>query len=83
MVIIRSLWANIKSKELGEGGSKMQDIRQIEIIIQELRARLHNIARERSLTDPEVVKASQELDAMLIKYERFFKMKINDDFVEP
>lgn len=61
----------------------MQDIRQIEIIIQELRARLHQIAGKKSLTDPEVVKASQELDKMLIKYERFFKMKIDDDLVEP
>ncbi|QJW48227.1 aspartyl-phosphate phosphatase Spo0E family protein [bacterium BFN5] len=57
----------------------MQDIRQIEIIIQELRARLHEIARKKSLSDPEVVKASQELDEMLIKYERFFKMRIDDD----
>jgi hypothetical protein len=57
----------------------MQDIRQIEIIIQELRARLHEIARKKSLSDPEVVKASQELDEMLIKYERFFKMKMDDE----
>lgn len=78
MVIIRSLWENIKSK-LCEGGSKMQDIRQIEIIIQELRARLHEIARKKSLSDPEVVKVSQELDEMLIKYERFFKMRMDDD----
>ncbi|GBG56330.1 hypothetical protein SPFL3102_00459 [Sporomusaceae bacterium FL31] len=61
----------------------MQDIRQIETIIQELRARLHEIASKRSLTDPEVIKASQELDEMLIKYEKFFKMKIDDDFTEP
>lgn len=57
----------------------MQDIRQIEIIIQELRARLHEIARKKSLSDPEVVKVSQELDEMLIKYERFFKMRMDDD----
>lgn len=56
----------------------MYDIKQIEVKIQELRAQLHEIAKEKSLADPEVVKVSQELDKILVQYENFFKIKIKE-----
>ncbi|MEG6584372.1 aspartyl-phosphate phosphatase Spo0E family protein [Dendrosporobacter sp. 1207_IL3150] len=56
----------------------MNKIREIELQIQELRAKLYKAAERKSFTDPTVVAASQELDEMLLKYELFFKSKIRE-----
>jgi hypothetical protein len=45
-------------------------------MIQELRAKLIKTAKGKQLTDPEIIKVSQELDKMLVEYENFFKRKI-------
>lgn len=53
----------------------MDEIQKIEQLIEELRTRLHGQAKGKCLTDPEVVKASQELNKMLNEYERLLTKK--------
>lgn len=53
----------------------MDNIQEMEKIIEELRAQLHKIADGRCFTDPEVIKASQELDQKLNEYERLINSK--------
>lgn len=48
----------------------IDEIEEIKAIIEKLRDRLHGTVQGRCLTDPEVVKASQELNEMLNKYEK-------------
>lgn len=55
----------------------MNRIQEIESIIEKLRTRLHDTAQGRCFTDPEVVKASQELNKMLNEYERLLTEKCN------
>lgn len=55
----------------------MSSLREIESKIQELRAQLYEIARDRAFTDPDVIKASQKLDQVLNEYEQFFKRKMS------
>jgi hypothetical protein len=49
--------------------------------LEELRANLHKITEGKTLTDPEVVVASQMLDAVLNEYYKFLKSKVNGDWV--
>jgi hypothetical protein len=58
-------------------GDPMSSLREIESKIQDLRAQLYEIARDREFTDPEVIKASQKLDQVLNEYEQFFKRKMS------
>lgn len=44
------------------------------IIIEELRERLNKLVIYKKLTDEEVVFCSQELDMLLVKYEKIKKM---------
>lgn len=53
----------------------MDQIQEIEHIIEKLRTRLHETAQGRCFTDPEVVKASQELNQMLNRYEQLLTKK--------
>lgn len=55
----------------------MNQIQEIEAIIEKLRTRLHETAKGRCLTDPEVVRASQELNKKLNEYERLLTEKCN------
>lgn len=43
--------------------------------IERLRQDLHALIADKSLTDPEVVSASQMLDAVLNEYERFLSKR--------
>lgn len=53
----------------------MDEVQEIEQLIEKLRTRLHAKAKGKCLTDPEVVKASQELNKMLNEYERLLSSK--------
>ncbi len=46
--------------------------------IQTLRGRLKDLTANRELTDPEVVGASQILDALLLEYEKVLLKKNNE-----
>lgn len=51
----------------------MSELEEILKTIEELRAKLNKAAKEKSLTDPEVLSASQMLDAALNEYQRIVK----------
>lgn len=53
----------------------MDEVQEVEHIIEKLRTRLHDTAKGRCFTDPEVVRASQELNKMLNEYERLLSQK--------
>lgn len=54
---------------------KAMNIKDLLNTIQELRDRLHALTEEKDLTDPEVIRASQELDEALTHYENMIKDK--------
>ncbi|MEG6584539.1 aspartyl-phosphate phosphatase Spo0E family protein [Dendrosporobacter sp. 1207_IL3150] len=56
----------------------MDNIHELESIIEKLRSQLHQIAQGKCLTDPEVIRASQELNNMLNTYERLIGNKRNN-----
>jgi hypothetical protein len=43
--------------------------------IEQLRIHLHELAKDRSFTDPVVIRASHKLDEMLNQYERLIRSK--------
>lgn len=53
----------------------MDQIAEMEAIIEKLRTRLHETAHGKCFTDPEVVRASQELNQALNAYERLLTSK--------
>lgn len=53
----------------------MSDLEEVLKSIEELRTKLNKIANEQRLTDPEVVSASQMLDALLNEYQKLMKDK--------
>ncbi|VBB05282.1 spo0e like sporulation regulatory protein [Lucifera butyrica] len=53
----------------------MDEIQEIERIIEKLRTRLHATAQGKCFTDPEVIRASQELNQMLNQYEKLLSRK--------
>jgi hypothetical protein len=53
----------------------MDDLEKLREEIEKLRAHLQKVAQNRQLTDPEVVGASQLLDAMLNEYEKLLGKK--------
>lgn len=53
----------------------MDDLKAMELLIEEFRRRLHDSMHGRCFTDPEVVKASQELNQILNEYGRLLKAK--------
>jgi Spo0E like sporulation regulatory protein. len=54
----------------------MADLVEIQEMIEKLREKLHQISEGKSLTDPEVVRASQMLDVLLTEYDRMLTEKI-------
>lgn len=56
----------------------MDQIQEIEAIIEKLRTRLHETAKGRCFTDPEVVWVSQELNEKLNEYERLISKKCDN-----
>jgi stage 0 sporulation regulatory protein len=53
----------------------MSKLQEISKTIAELRAKLNKIAEGKNMTDPEVVAASQMLDAVLNEYQKLMKDK--------
>jgi len=56
-----------------------QDLDEILKIIDELREKLHNKAKDKPLTDPDVLKASQELDRALDEFYKLLQQKKEKD----
>lgn len=56
----------------------MGEIDEMKIIIEQMRSRLHDTVKDKCLTDPEIIKISQELNDMLNKYERLLNRKCGD-----
>jgi hypothetical protein len=48
---------------------------EIEKAIEKLRAELHGVSMGRLLTDPKVIKASEELDMLLVRYQKLLRNK--------
>ncbi|MBP2642468.1 MAG: Spo0E like sporulation regulatory protein [Firmicutes bacterium] len=53
----------------------MAELKEILNIIEGLREKLGKMSKEKALTDPEVVSASQMLDAVLNEYQKLMKEK--------
>lgn len=55
----------------------MSELDEILEAIEELRAKLNKVAEGKALTDPEVLLASQMLDALLNEYQKLMKDRTN------
>ncbi|SMD06728.1 aspartyl-phosphate phosphatase Spo0E family protein [Sporomusa malonica] len=55
----------------------MAELVEIQEMIEKLRDKLHEISQGKTLTDTEVVRASQMLDVLLTEYQRMLNEKIN------
>lgn len=53
----------------------MEQIDEMKILIEQMRRRLHDNVKNKCLTDPEIIKISQELNELLNKYERLLSEK--------
>lgn len=53
----------------------MNQIEELLAKIEELRKILHSLATEKGISDPEVLTASQMLDALLNEYEKLIRKK--------
>jgi hypothetical protein len=51
----------------------MSELQEVLKMIEELRAKMNKLSEGKSLTDPEVIAASQMLDAALNEYQRLMK----------
>jgi hypothetical protein len=58
-----------------KGADGLSDLEEVLKSIEELRNKLNKIAEGRKLTDPQVVSASQMLDALLNEYQKLMKDK--------
>ncbi|MDF2571532.1 MAG: Sporulation stage 0, Spo0E-like regulatory phosphatase [Sporomusa sp.] len=54
----------------------MAELREIQEIIEKLRREMNDIAQGKTLSDSEVVRASQMLDVLLVEYQRMLAEKI-------
>lgn len=54
----------------------MSELIELREMIEKMRDKLHEIAVGKSLTDPEVIRASQMLDVLLTEYQRMLNDKI-------
>lgn len=52
------------------------DILALEKQIQDLRARIRELAKDKALSDPKIVETSQKLDELLMEYERLIIRKM-------
>ncbi|AIF52959.1 aspartyl-phosphate phosphatase Spo0E family protein [Pelosinus sp. UFO1] len=53
----------------------MSDLTSLQEMIEKLRTELYKISQEKLLTDPEVVRASQMLDVLLVEYQKLLRDK--------
>ena len=54
----------------------MAELVELQAMIEKMREKLHEIAKGKSLTDMEVLRASQMLDVLLNEYQRMLNEKI-------
>lgn len=55
----------------------MAELIELQEMIEKLRDKMNEVALKKTLTDPEVVRASQMLDVLLTEYQRMLNEKIN------
>jgi hypothetical protein len=55
----------------------MAELIELQEMIEKLRSKMNEVALKKTLTDPEVVRASQMLDVLLNEYQRMLTEKIN------
>ncbi len=53
----------------------MSDLNKLKEMIEKLRVELHGISMGRLLTDPQVIKASEKLDTLLVEYQKMLRDK--------
>ncbi|MBP2632613.1 MAG: Spo0E like sporulation regulatory protein [Firmicutes bacterium] len=58
-----------------KGADRLSELEEVLKSIEELRGKLNKIAEGRKLSDPQVVSASQMLDALLNEYQKLMKDK--------
>jgi hypothetical protein len=51
------------------------ELAELQELIEKLRTELHGVSMGRILTDPKVIKASEELDVLLVRYQKLIKDK--------
>ncbi len=56
-----------------KGGFLLAELIEIREMIEQLRSKMTEIAHGKILTDPEVIRASQLLDVLLIEYQKMNK----------
>jgi predicted nuclease with TOPRIM domain len=59
----------------------MSELEEMMKELEKLRAKLHEITEGKTLTDSEVMVASQMLDAVLNEYYKLLKSKVDGDWV--
>lgn len=55
----------------------MSEFIELQEMIEKLRTELYHIAQGKVLTDPEVIRASQMLDVLLVEYQKMIRDKLN------
>ncbi|MDF2636828.1 MAG: Sporulation stage 0, Spo0E-like regulatory phosphatase [Pelosinus sp.] len=60
-----------------KGEKKISELIYLQEMIEKLRLELYSISQGKPLTDPEVVRASQMLDVLLVEYQKMLCDKIN------
>jgi predicted CopG family antitoxin len=58
-----------------KGRKSVSELIELQEMIEKLRTRLHAISQGKSLTDPEVVRASHMLDVLLVEYQKMLRDK--------
>ena len=58
-------------------GESVSELIELQEMIETLRTKLHTISQGKSLTDPELIRASQELDVLLVEYQKMIHDKTN------
>jgi hypothetical protein len=58
-----------------KGVDRLSDLEEVLKSIEELRSKLNKFSEGRNLSDPEVVSASQMLDALLNEYQKLMQDK--------
>ncbi|MGL5514572.1 MAG: Spo0E family sporulation regulatory protein-aspartic acid phosphatase [Sporomusa sp.] len=53
----------------------MCKLEELETLIEQLRIKMYKVAEDKVYTNPEVIKASQELDAVLVKYQHLCRQQ--------
>jgi len=53
----------------------MCKLEELENLIEQLRIKMYKVAEDKAYTNPEVVKVSEELDAVLVKYQNIYRQQ--------